>query len=109
MLTKEQKVERKEMAASVNKGLSVRDVANQYGVPTSIVYGACGTYGVQNTRRGNLTVSTYEILAELINTNKTLDQIGEEHHVSHQWVTQILRKARQAGIRFPLRRRNRRK
>jgi transposase len=98
----QRRVRRAEIAQLVADGLPIADAANQFGVSIETVRRACQEHGVAH-RNVRIQASSMRVLAELLNTRSSTDEIGDRLGFSRQWVQHILRAAREAGIRFPLR------
>lgn len=87
----------------VKAGLGVKEAAERHGLCTSYVRNAARQCGVEipGLPTGpTTTASTFEILAEILNTTDTFTDIAETFGVSKQRVWEIASKARAAGIKF---------
>ena len=105
MMTHEQRyIRRVRIREMVAAGTPVAEVADHFGVSTHMVCGECKRAGVPYDRPKppppQVRPSSYAVLADLINTDMTLEQIGEARGISRQRVGQIAQLARGAGIEF---------
>lgn len=87
------------IAQAVRNGMTVHQAASHYGVGMTTAYNALKEHSVVVDGR-SCTKGTYEILADLLNTFDTLEEIGKRHGKSMQRVLQILNRAREAGIKI---------
>ena len=88
--------------------MTLEEVCAKYGMTITTIYKTAKELDVDyrsSPRGAPLHLSTYGLLAELLNTDKTLREIADAHGYTHQNISAILQKARAAGIRFPHRRR----
>lgn len=99
---------RKGMAEAIRSGKTISEVCKEYETSPGTVVFACKENGVRNVNsRYEIRLPTYQIVASLQNTDKTLEEIATEFNLSKQRVGQILQQARKAGIKFPNRKQNR--
>ena len=96
---------RKQMADAVSHGEGVADVCQKYDVSYATVVNACKEHRVSIPKVNSrlLYISTYQILADLLYTDKSCRRIGKDRQLSHQRVHQIYTAARDAGIVIPSR------
>lgn len=87
-----------EITERVEAGESLASVCRELGLSYGIVYHQLGRRGVKLTNSRIPGPGTFGILAELINTDRPMAHIAEERGVSHQWVQQIYKKAKDHGI-----------
>lgn len=79
----------------------VPEAAREFGVTTHTVHQALkefGLVGLAHYIEAAGAGCTFFVLAELINTNDTCQEIGDRHGVSRQRVQQVAARAREAGI-----------
>ena len=98
----ERRERRRQIADHVRKHRDIGLSAREFEVSESTVRKVCIEFGIDTPKQGNrgreMSGSTYEILADLINTDKSMKQIAKERELSVQRVSEIASKARQAGI-----------
>ena len=111
---------RRDVVDAVRNGSTIRDVAKRYQISASYVYQLCMLEGVPLPLSGRpprpeprcireikkatpLGMNAYRVVAELINTEDSLREIGRNLEISPQRVCQIATRARQAGIPFAAR------
>ena len=111
---------RRDVVDAVRNGSTIRDVAEQYQICTGYVYKLCMIEGValplpvrpprpeprcirKIKKATPLGMNAYRVVAELINTEDSLREIGRNLEISPQRVCQIATRARQAGIPFATR------
>ncbi len=99
----ERRLRRARMAADVESGQTIIQVAAHYGVCDSTVAAACAHLNVAPPPRAwpEMNPRTLEILAALLNTTDTLTAIGKRVDRTRSRVSHVLGRARGAGIRFP--------
>lgn len=103
-MTNLEKIERRENIArdAATGCYSLKHLCLKYNVTYTTVYKSCREYGInwkdKNVGKGSPSTS-WKILAFLLNTNLTCEEIGEEFNVTKQRVHQLLTKARDCGIR----------
>lgn len=81
----------------VKQGGTIAEASRMFGYNYIEVWEACNRAGVSSPK---MKISTYEILADLINTSQTQTEIAEKYHISRQRVSEIAINARQAGIKL---------
>ncbi len=93
---------RKEAAQAVVDGESKESICHRLGVSFQWLRDACRGNGVDviHSRR-TMSVTTYSILADLLNTSDSVEVVAERCSVSRQRVHQVVCQARKAGIKFP--------
>ena len=102
----QRRARRAEIAELVRGGMPTSEAANQFGMHTSSVIGACREHGVSlrlGRPSGRAKANTFEILADLLQSDASVRAIATARGVSYQWVFDILNRARRAGVRFPKR------
>lgn len=103
----QRRARRTEIAHLVAGGLPVAEAAQQFGVTITTVQNACSEHGVRirsGRPRRKSGARTFDLLADLLSTDDSLRVIAERRRVSKQWVSDILARARAAGIHMPHRR-----
>lgn len=92
---------RKAISEQVREGVPLSEVCNLHQVTDSYARKCCQEFGVRiSQHKQHLSTTTYEIISELQNTDRTLSQIADTHQVSRQWVWEVLQQARNSGIKF---------
>lgn len=101
-LTHEQRAERrKQIAAEVlESGASSLAVARKYRVSEALVRSACGEHGERPMYSRELP---YKAIADMINTDDTLTEIGERHGFTATYMQKVYRRCLDAGIVMPKR------
>jgi hypothetical protein len=100
----ERRLRRRAMAAAAHDGKPIEWVAFEFGVTVATVHGACRENGVvprrihSNPREKPVRQMWPTVLALLINSSKSLADIGRDLNISPQRVSQIKELAVGAGI-----------
>ena len=97
---------RKSMADMVRSGVAPQEVAKKTKVTLATVFLACKENGLKIEKKsnvGNEKFSAYDVISALVNTRKKPLAIAEEFGISRQRISQIMIKARKAGIQMPMR------
>jgi uncharacterized protein (DUF433 family) len=115
MTHKEKADRRGNIIAQYKNGVSIAELASIYSLSSEYIRSILSTSGVytyphkarlqeKNTNRiYQAYVSTYSIIADIINTNKFYSDIAKEYGLSRQRVKQIADLMLKAGINFPTR------
>jgi hypothetical protein len=79
--------------------------ANKFKVSAMTVRKACYEFEVTlpDLPSRRLSVSSYQIIADLINTKDSLAALAEKYNVHRQWVSEIYRQCAEVGITMPAR------
>lgn len=101
-----QRDKRRRIAAFVKthgkNALAVDEACAEFGVSVSTVRNSCREFKVVVTRkvqqRVTLSVGTYTIIAALCTTTYSLKDIAEKNCVTPQWVSQVYRACKRAGV-----------
>ncbi len=97
----ERAARRKEIAEYVRANHSRQEAVVKFGVSIDSVDQACREHGVKPTRYQHRQPKSFEIVAVLQNTSKTIVEIADERGVEHQWVRELYHAALEGGIKFP--------
>jgi hypothetical protein len=89
---------RKNIADDVLSGMTIKELCKKYKVSMHQVHMACKEHGVQPPLHIKLQASTYSVIADLINTNKSFSQIGREKYITRQRVEQVYHRCKETGI-----------
>ncbi len=105
MTHKESADRRIQIVECAKRGESARDIADKFGVTIGLVYHATvGIAAVSSTpRRFSSSGRTYQIIALLCNTELSLAEIGDQMHVTKQYVSEIYHECQKHGIVCPVR------
>lgn len=104
MTHEERRARREAMAEDILRGESLGVVAATYGVSYGTACLANKLAGVRGIQGPGVKLSTFAILAKLLNSDASLTEIASEFSLTHQRVSQIYGAAIKAGIRVPRRR-----
>ena len=74
------------------------EAALEYGVSIHTVKAACLTGGVKYRCDNAIASSTYDVIADLVNTDAALPVVGVKHRISRQRIHQIFTRCLKAGI-----------
>ena len=99
----ERKERRDDILHRVRDGEDPSDVADRHGMSVRYVRNICRDHGIAKAPRIR-TPRSLEILARLQNEATSANQIAKEFEVSHQYVSQLIRQAKAAGMKFEHRR-----
>jgi DNA-directed RNA polymerase specialized sigma subunit len=87
-----------QIAAYVSDGHTLQDAMRHFRVNYYRVWNACVLAGIDAKK--DLPNRTYEIIAALIHTDKTLTEIADQFQMTRANVSVIYNKARKAGIQI---------
>lgn len=93
----QRRLRREQIAQRIRAGATLQDVSAEFGVSLSTARKCSG-----KTMRP-ITSRSLTLIADLINTAEPAKSLAVKHECSDVWVYKLLKRARQAGIRFPLR------
>jgi uncharacterized protein (DUF433 family) len=94
---------RERIAAEILSGLSVQEAADKYRVSADHIRSCCDIAGEPRVS----TFSSYSLIADLLNTDETLQALAEKHGRGKENVSLIYRKCLKAGIKVRKRKRGR--
>ena len=97
----ERRKRREAIVDEYKAGATVPALAKKYGLGASTIHDLLVRLKVLRRKDPEDKLSAYAVLAELQNTNKTLDAIGRAGGITRQRVHQILTTARANGMKFP--------
>src|SRR5690606_34406150 len=91
------------VAEDIRLGLSMKIIMSKHNVTMSTVKRAADEAGLPYPKSGRLLLSrsTYDILADLLNTQMTFSEIARKHQRTPGYVRKIVRSASASGVKIP--------
>ncbi len=105
-LTHDQRRNRRSAIAEFAKTHTKYETMNEFGVSKTCVRDAIKEHGVSFKKDiSMLSSNSFDVIALLINTEKSLLEIASDLHMTHQRVSQIYISCKKAGIPVKIRKR----
>jgi Mor family transcriptional regulator len=82
---------RSEIIRRIQEGEDRNDLATEYGLSLATIKGMI-------TKKVGLHPSTYQIIADLINTNESISDLAIKRGCSRQWIYTVIDRLKAVGI-----------
>lgn len=97
-MTHEERADRRKKMATRAQEVTVAEVAQEFGVRFATVRDACREHGVTPVSEDRRMLSSYQLVADLCNTDESLGSLGRKHCVTTQMVHKVYKKCKEAGV-----------
>jgi len=102
MTHEERRKRREDIRRSAMSGKALSEISAEFGLDYDYVKKVCR--GIKTRHETHPKAATsFEILADLLNTSQSLSEVARKFQVSRQRVHQIYKEACKAGIKVPQR------
>lgn len=97
-MTHEERADRRKKMATRAQEVTVAEVAQEFGVRFATVRDACREHGVTPVSEDRRMLSSYQLVADLCNTDESPHNIARKYSVTPQRVHWVYEKCKEAGV-----------